>query len=132
MVNWRGITLSSIALKIFNRILLKRLEPVVNGILRSEQAGFRKEHACSDQIFIVRHLMQQANEIKDPSSLCFVDFEKALDSISKKTMGKIMWHYVILEEFAKVILNMHKGTYCKVMVNGCLTDPFEVVWGATG
>ena len=64
--NWRGITLSPIALKIFSRILLNRLEPVVDGILRDEQAGFRKGRGCSDQIFIVRHLMQQANEMKVP------------------------------------------------------------------
>ena len=127
--NWRGITLSPIALKIFSRILLNRLEPVVDGILRDEQAGFRKGRGCSDQIFIVRHLMQQANEMKVPLSLCFVDFEKAFDSISRRTMGKIMRHYGIPEEFVRVILNMHEGTSCKVMVDGCLTDPFEVKSG---
>ena len=120
---------SPIALKIFSRILLNRLEPVVDGILRDEQAGFRKGRGCSDQIFIIRHLMQQANEMKVPLSLCFVDFEKAFDSISRRTMGKIMRHYGIPEEFVRVILNMHEGTSCKVMVDGCLTDPFEVKSG---
>ena len=127
--NWRGITLSPIALKIFSRVLLNRLELVVDGILRDEQAGFRKGRGCNDQIFVVRHLMQQANEMKVPLSLCFVDFEKAFDSISRRTMGKIMRHYGIPEEFVRVILNMHDGTSCKVMVDGCLTDPFEVKSG---
>ena len=52
---------------------------MVDGILRDEQVGFKKGRGCSDQIFIIRHLMQQANEIKVPLSLCFVDFEKAFD-----------------------------------------------------
>ena len=86
---------SPIALKIFSRILLNRLEPVVDGILRDEQAGFRKGRGCSYQIFIDRHLMQQANEMKVPLSLCFVDFEKALNSISKMTRGKVMGLYGI-------------------------------------
>ena len=73
--NWRGITLSPVALKFFSRILLNRLEPVIDNVLRDEQAGFRKGRGCSDQIFIVRHLMQQANEMRVPLSLCFVDFE---------------------------------------------------------
>ena len=102
---------------------------MVDGILRDEQAGFRKGRGCSDQIFIVRHLMQQASEMKVPLSLCFVDFEKAFDSISRGTMGKIMRHYGIPEVFVRVILNMHEGTSCKVMVDGCLTDPFEVKSG---
>ena len=62
--NWRGITLLPIALKIFSRILLNRLEPMIEDILRDEQAGFREGRKCNDQIFIVRYLMQQANEMK--------------------------------------------------------------------
>ena len=127
--NWRGITLSPIALKIFSIILLNRLEPVVDSILRDEQAGFRKGRGCNDQIFIVRHLVQQANEMQFPVSLCFVDFEKAFDSISRRTMGKILRHYGIPEEFVRVILNMHDGNSCKVMVDGSLSDPFEVKSG---
>ena len=127
--NWRGITLSPVALKIFSRILLNRLEPVIDNILRDEQAGFRKGRGCNDQIFVVRHLMQQANEMRAPLSLCFVDFEKAFDSISRGTMGKIMRHYGIPEEFVRVIMDMHDGTSCKVMVDGCLSDSFEVKSG---
>ena len=69
--------------------------------------------------------MQQANGMRVPLSLCFVDFEKAFDSISRRTMGKIMRHYGIPEEFVRVIMNMHDGTSCKVMVDGCLSDSFE-------
>lgn len=34
--NWRGITLSSTALKVFSNVLLNGLEPVVEDILRDE------------------------------------------------------------------------------------------------
>ena len=69
--------------------------------------------------------MQQANEMKVP----FVDFEKAFDNILRRAMGKIMGHYGIPEEFVRVILNMYEGTSCKVIVDGCLSDPFEVKSG---
>ena len=35
--NWRGITLSPIALKVFCKVLLNRMEPVLDGLLRDEQ-----------------------------------------------------------------------------------------------
>ena len=124
--NWRGITLSPIVFKIFGKVLLNRLEPVVEHILRDEQAGFRKGRGCNDQIFIIRHLMQQGNEMKVPLSLCFVDFEKAFDSVSRRTMGKIMRHYGIPVEFVRVIMNMHENTSCKVMVDGCFSESFDV------
>ena len=40
--NLRVITLSPIALKIFCKVLLNRIELVLDGVLREEQAGFRK------------------------------------------------------------------------------------------
>ena len=127
--NWRGITLSPIALKIFCKILLNRMEPVLDGLLRDEQAGFRRGRGCNDQIFVVRHLMQQANEKKMPLSMCFVDFEKAFDSVSRKVMSKIMRHYGVPERFVKVVTDLHDGTHCKVMVDGSLSDAFEVKSG---
>ncbi len=38
--NWRGVTLTQVALKVFCRILLNRMETVVDAMLREEQAGF--------------------------------------------------------------------------------------------
>ena len=58
-----------ICLQIFCKVLLNRIEPVLDGILREEQAGFRKDRGCSDQIVVVRHLMQHANEMKASLSL---------------------------------------------------------------
>ena len=127
--NWRGITLSPIGLKIFCKVLLNRMEPVLDGLLREEQAGFRRGRGCNDQIFVVRHLMQQANEKKMPLSMCFVDFKKAFDSVSRKMMSKIMRHYGVPECFVKLVTDLHDGTHCKVMVDGSLSDSFEVKSG---
>ena len=52
---------------------------MLDGVLIEEQAGFRKGRGCRDQIFVVRHLMEHANEMKASLSLCFVDFEKAFE-----------------------------------------------------
>lgn len=38
--NWRGITLTPLTLKIFNRIVLLRMKKAVEGTLREEQASF--------------------------------------------------------------------------------------------
>ena len=73
--------------------------------------------------------MQQANEKKMPLSLCFVDFEKAFDSVSRKVMGKILRHYGVPECFVKIVTDLHDGTHCKVMVDGSLSDAFEVKSG---
>lgn len=49
--NWWGITLLSIPSKVFYRILLTTIEVAIDIRLRQEQAGFRKERGCVNQIF---------------------------------------------------------------------------------
>lgn len=59
--NWRGITVLSIASKVFCRILLGRIDSVVDRKLRQEQAGFRRGRGCTDQIFAPeKHLWSSA------------------------------------------------------------------------
>lgn len=48
--NWRGIFLFSIPSKVFSRIILNRLEAALDPYIRREQAGFRKNRSCIDQI----------------------------------------------------------------------------------
>ena len=112
--NWRGITLSPIALKIFCRVLLNRMEVVLDSVLREEQAGFRKGRGCTDQIFVVRHLMQQANEMKPRLSLCFVDFQKAFDSVSREMLGKVLRNYGVPDWIVKLVEELHCGTFCRL------------------
>ena len=48
--NWRGITLLSTPGKVFSRVLLNRLQDAVDCTLRDEQAGFRRERSCTEQV----------------------------------------------------------------------------------
>ena len=50
ITNYRGISLISIAAKVYNKILLNRIRPHVDPLLRSNQAGFRPGRSCAQQI----------------------------------------------------------------------------------
>ena len=49
MTNYRGMSLMSIAAKVYNKILLCRIRPDVDPLLRSNQAGFRPGQNCAQQ-----------------------------------------------------------------------------------
>ena len=110
-------------------VLLGRLEPHIDLVLRDEQAGFRKGRSCADQIFLLRQILQANAEMRQPLVLCFVDFEKAFDSICRQTMKKIMRHYGIPVKIVEIIMDMHCNNLCQVAVDRSLTDPFEVKTG---
>jgi len=68
--NWRGITLLSIPSKILCSVILQRI--------KTEQAGFRQEHSCVDQIATLRIIVEQIIEWQTSLCMNFIDFEKSL------------------------------------------------------
>ena len=76
--NWRGVTLLPVISKVFCRMIIDRIKKGVDRKLRKEQAGFRSGRGTTEQIFILRTILEQANEWRAPLIYThFVDFEKA-------------------------------------------------------
>ena len=127
--NYRGITLLSIPGKVFNRILLERMKDTLDGALRENQAGFRKNRSCVDQIAALRIIVEQSEEWNSPLLVNFIDYEKAFDSVDRATLWMLMRHYGIPEKLVNLVKSSYDGTYCQVFHEGQLTDRFEVGTG---
>ena len=56
--NYGGITLSPIAAKIYNSVLLNWIQPEVGKVLRRNQNEFRKNRSPVAQILIVRRIIE--------------------------------------------------------------------------
>jgi hypothetical protein len=127
--NYRGITLLSIPGKVFNRIILERMKETVDTMLRDEQAGFRSNRSCTDQICTLRIIIEQSNEWNSPLYISFVDYEKAFYSLNRELLWKIARHYGIPQKLVNLIKKTYEKTNCKIVHEGTLTDSFEVKTG---
>ena len=67
--------LPSTAGKVLNRIMLERLKVEVGKRLRDEQAGFRKDRSCRDQIATLRIILEPSLEWNSPVYVTFVDYD---------------------------------------------------------
>ena len=56
--NYRGITLSSSASKIYNKMLLNRIRPILDEKLRTNQNGFRPGQSTLAQILTLRRIIE--------------------------------------------------------------------------
>ena len=127
--NYRGIVLLSVPSKVFNRILLNRMQAAVDSELREQQAGFRKDRACIDQIATLRIILEESLEWN--ASLCvnFIDFEKAFDSLHRPSLWKLLRHYGVPTKLTNIIANSYDGLTCRVIHQGKLTDSFPIRTG---
>ena len=79
--NYRGISLLSTSYKILSNILLSRMTPLAN----EYQCGFRRNRSTVDHIFSIRKILEKKCEFNDEVYQLFMDFEKAYDSIKRKS-----------------------------------------------
>ena len=87
--NYRGITLTSIAAKIYNALLRNRIEPKIDNILREKnQNGFRRNRSTTSQILTIRRILEGVRAKNLQATLIFVDFTKAFDSIHRGRWNK--------------------------------------------
>ena len=78
--NYRSISLVSCFGKLF--ISIARVENNYN-ILTDAQFGFRGGLSTVDAIFALQAIIKRSLDIKNRLYCCFVDFEKAFDSIDR-------------------------------------------------
>ena len=72
--NYRGITLTSIAAKIYNALLRNSKEPKIENILRRNQNGFRRNRCTTSQILIIRQILEGVHAKNLDATTLFVDF----------------------------------------------------------
>ena len=121
--NYRGISILSIAAKIYNKLILNRHRPALEPILRKNQNGFRPVRLTLGQILTLRRIIEEI-------TLCiFVDFSKAFDSVNREKMFEILGFYGISSEIINAIRFLYSNTCSSVLTPDCETEPFDVLIG---
>ncbi|KAH9590690.1 hypothetical protein MS3_00003278 [Schistosoma haematobium] len=116
--NYRGITVLSIPGKVFDRVLLNRMKDYVDAQLRDQQAGFRKDRSCTDQIATLWIIVEQSVEWNSSLYLNFIDYEKAFDNVDRTTLWKLLRHYGVPQKIVNIIQNSYDGLHCKIVHGG--------------
>ena len=62
--NYRGISLLSIAAKIYNKLILNRLVTKVDPLLRNNQNGFRAGRSTLSQILTLRRILEEGKKLQ--------------------------------------------------------------------
>lgn len=142
--NYRGIALSSCLSKLFTSVINNRLHIYVeqNNILNPCQAGFRPGYRTTDNMFILKTIIDkyinnknntnQANQTNGKLNkvfVGFVDFRKAFDSIWRKGLYYKLLKNKINGKIYNVIKNMYNDVKYSIKLNNGLTNDFKSLRG---
>lgn len=89
----RYLTLLYVSGKVFNRVLPNRMEDSADDRPPDQQAGFRKDQSCTDQIVTLRITVEQSNEWNLSPYINLLDYAKAFDSMDRRTLWNLPLHY---------------------------------------
>ena len=111
--------LLTIGSKVLCRVLLNRMKGAVDTKLRDELAGFRKGRSCTDHIATLRIIVEQSVEWRSSAYMyiCFVDFQKAFDSIYRETLWKLLSHCGVPSKIVNIIRKLYEGFTAQVVHN---------------
>ena len=79
--------------KLYER--MKRIRNGVDSKLRKEQAGFRWGRETTEEIFVLRNIIEQSTEWQSALHVHFLDFEKAFVSIHRDSLWQFIQSYGI-------------------------------------
>ena len=122
--NYWGITLTSIAAKIYNALLRNCIESKIDN-----QNGFRKNRSTTSQILSIHRILEDVQAKNLQATLLFVDFTKAFDSIHRGKMEQILLVYTLPKETVAAITILYRNTKVKVQSPDGDTEYFDIVAG---
>ena len=127
--NYRGISLLSIASKIFARILLNRLLVLAEDVLPESQCGFRPSRGTIDMIFCARQLQEKSQEQQQPAMFIFWDLKKAFDKVPRPAMWAVLARFGCPTDFITLVRSLHEGMVGRVYHQNTLSNPFPITGG---
>ena len=118
-------------------------------ILREEQCGWRPARSTVDMLFVVRRLQELGRARGIPLYMCFIDLQKAYDSVDRELLWIVFARFGVPEKMMTIIRQFHEGMRACVRTDdgersewfdvtqglrqGCLLSPllFNVCFAAT-
>ena len=123
--NYRSITLTFMASKVYNALLLNRIEPEI----RNDQNDFRRKRFTTSLIPTICWIIEWVCAKKQDVTSWFVHLSKALDSFHRGKMEQILRAYGLPKETIVAIMMLYSSTKVKVYSHDRDDDFYDLVGG---
>ena len=131
--NYRGIAMFSVFCKVFELLILRKLEAIAQekGYFSHLQFGFQEGVSCLEASFVIsesiNHMIEQGSKVFS----CFLDVRKAFDTIWIDGLLYKLYHELgINSKLWLVIKELYTNIHACVTYNGFLSRDFVISQGS--
>ena len=116
--NYRPISLTSIVMKTFERLIKDALLSHIGDTLDEKQHGFLQHRSCSSNLAIFCDSLSLSLNDNIPVDVIYFDFSKAFDSVNHDLLlNKLKSRFGINGRLLKFIVNYLRGREQRVVIN---------------
>jgi hypothetical protein len=107
--NYKGINVGPVLAKVFTMILKAQLSSWAKkrGLLARGHVGFRKDFRTTNNLYILRTLIEQNAHKRKKMYCCFVNFHKAFDTMPQDLLWQVLAKMGIVGRFMQCRQNMY-------------------------
>ncbi|CAF1531408.1 unnamed protein product [Adineta steineri] len=107
--NWRPITIASLLLRLYNKILARRMQNVFR--TNSKQKGFKPLNGVGQNVALLHNLLRHARTNKNNLFVCLLDVSKAFDSVPHESIKRALLRNGCPLEFIDLFNNQYENSY---------------------
>ena len=115
--HFRPISLLSVTYNLLERLILERIQLKINTIIPIEQAGFRKDRGCNEQMLAFSTFVESGFQSHLKSFIVQLDLSAAYDTV---------WKYCLMVKFGRVI---QCSRLFRLLMNMLSNRMFQVKFG---
>lgn len=129
--NYRGITLTNILSKNFERLILNRWMPYFEekGFPNNLQFAYQKEKSCIDASMSLQESILHNIEHGSKVYCCFLDSTKAFDTVWIDGLFFKMYNLGIQGKTWRLLRNWYSALTSRVLFDGVVSDDFSILQG---
>lgn len=124
--NWRPITISSVFLRIFHKILAARLSKLP---IDFKQRGFRNIDGTLANSLILQSLIKDCRRKNTPHTIITIDLRKAFDCVSHNSIRRSLRRFAVGDRMAGYLEQAYTGFNTRITCGGQVTGEIPISRG---